>query len=123
MDDTFTNWTPLGHLRVTDLPRLRACWAVYAFRDRRNGDTLKFGERGTLRLRIFGNYLGGIGGSGPDAATQFVHRKLFDEDMIDHVDIAWKVVKDKATAKRIEHTLRQDYKKTQGRRPLWDRNG
>lgn len=122
MTEHFSNWIPLRKLCVGDLPECGGCCAVYAFRDQRNDEILEFGETDTLRRRILGNFLGGVGGSRAQSTTQFVHRELFTNGWIDHVQIAWIQMKDKATAKQMESTFRQAYKATHGgQRPIWDR--
>lgn len=122
MTADFENWLPLRNLCVGDLPQCGGCCAVYAFRDSRNSDILKFGETDTLRRRILGNFLGGVGGARQESTTQFVHRELFSKGMIDYVELAWIETRDKATAKLMEKQFRQAYKAAHGgRRPIWDR--
>lgn len=71
---------------------------------------------------MFANFIGGVGGSHDGATTQRVHRQLFTEGMIEHVELAWMEVCDKATAKLKEKQFRQEYKANHGqRRPEWDR--
>jgi hypothetical protein len=118
----FPAWVPLRVLRLEDLPKLGDCAAVYALRDRRNEEILKFGETGHLRRRILVNFIGGFGGSRPEATTQCVHRELFQNGMIDHVDLAWIETCGKGEAKRMEGDFRQRYKRAHGgKRPRWDR--
>jgi hypothetical protein len=120
----FENWQPLRDLGVGDFPKCGTCSAVYALRDRRNLEIIKYGETDTLRRRIFGNFIGGVGGNGEGSTTQRIHIELFYEGMIEHVDISWIVTKDKATAKLMEGQFRESYKATHdGKRPIWDRNG
>jgi hypothetical protein len=124
MEQNFSNWLPLRELRVADFPNCGDCCAVYALRDCRSSEIIKFGQTDTLRRRIFGNFVGGIGGHGGSSTTQFVHQRLFCNSMIDHVEISWIVTKDKTTAKLMENQFRQSYKTAHdGHRPLWDRNG
>jgi len=122
MKPNFEKWLPLRHLRVSDFPQCGSCCAVYAFRDSRTGEILKFGETDRLRRRILGNFVGGVGGGGEQSTTQFVHRELFSNGMIDYVELAWIETKDKATAKLMEGQFRQAFKMANGgRRPIWDR--
>jgi len=114
--DAFQRWLLLRQLAVGDLPKQGGCPAVYAFRDARTGDILKFGNTGCLRTRIVGNYLGGYGGK----TTERIYNELFDNGMIDRVEIAWIETKDKGEAERKEREFRAAYKKVHGRRPLWD---
>jgi hypothetical protein len=124
VDAEFRNWLPLKSLRVADLPNCGACPSVYALRDGRSLETIKFGETDNLLRRIFGNFIGGCGGKKDVSTTQRVHIQLIYEGMIDHVDIAWIVTKDKTTARLLEGQFRQAYKTSHaGSRPLWDRNG
>jgi hypothetical protein len=121
MTEHFENWFPFRELRIGDFPQCGECSVVYALRDGRSSEVLKFGETDLMRRRIFGNYVGGVGGS----TTQFIHQQLFYQgiqNMIDYVEIAWIVAKDKATAKVMEGQFRQSYKMAHGgQRPPWDR--
>ena len=81
--DNFEKWLCLRDLGVGDLPHCGDCPAVYAFRDSRTREILKFGETDTLRRRIFVNFIGGFGGGRPEATTQRVHRELFSKGMIE----------------------------------------
>jgi hypothetical protein len=120
--ENFEKWFRLRNLGVGDLPQCGDCPAVYAFRDSRTHEILKFGETGTLRSRIFANFIGGFGGRGPEATTQRAHRELFSKGMIDHVEIAWIETRNKADAKQMEKQFRQDYRAGHdGRRQIWDR--
>src|SRR5258708_7595266 len=120
--DGLETWLPLRTLCVNDLPNCGGCCAVYAMRDSRTQEILKFGETNHLRRRMFANFIGGVGGSYDGATTQRIHSKLFAEGMIEHVELAWIEVGDKATAKLKEKQFRQEYKATHGQRwPEWDR--
>ena len=77
---------------------------------------MKFGSTDCLRRRILGNYLGGVGGD----TTQRIHGDLFDNGMIEHVEISWQETSDKAEASRMEKEFRDDYKKANGKRPPWE---
>ena len=125
MKQNFTNWIPLRDLRITDFPRRGKWWtccAAYAFRDSKNQEILKFGETKDLRRRIFGNYIGGIGGI--TKTTFWIHEKLFRLGYIDHVELAWIVTTSKAKARLLESQFLAEYKsKHDGRRPEWNRRG
>jgi hypothetical protein len=121
LTDNFEKWLPLRALCIGDLPCCGGCCAVYAFRDSRTGAILKFGETGQLRRRIFANFIGGQGGGYDEATTKRIHRYLFSEGMIDHVEIAWIEVQDKAAARLKEKKFRRDHKAAHGRWPDWDR--
>ncbi len=113
------NWRALCRLSIADVPNYGGFPAVYAMRDATSKEILKFGETGHLRRRIFGNYLGGVGGQ----TTQRIHKALFDDGMIDKVELAWFEAKDDAEAKKRETKFRGNYKKENGRRPKWDLQG
>jgi hypothetical protein len=117
MAETFEHWLPLRLLRMADLPDCGDCCAVYALRDQRTSEILKLGETNCLRRRIFGNLIGGVGGS----TTLRINLQLFDEGiMLDRVEIAWIVTEDKAAARAKEKKFRRDFKAAYGRFPLWD---
>src|SRR5437879_3983020 len=106
----FNSWIPLIRLSLADLPDAggnpyAGFAAVYAMRDVRTGDILKYGISKEFRGRIYGNYIGGTGG--PGGTTERMHRALFGEQrMIEHVEIAWIVTKDEAEAKKLETKFR-----------------
>lgn len=122
MAHNFDQWFPLRTLSVSDFPNGGSCCAVYAFRDSRTHEILKFGETNHLRRRMFANFIGGVGGNNSEATTQRIHRKLFLEGMIEYVELAWIAVPDKASARLMEQQFRQAYKAAHGQRwPEWDR--
>ncbi len=92
---------------------------MYGLRDAETKEILKFGSTGRLRRRIFAEYLGGVGGE----TSQRIYAALFTDNMIDHVELAWLVVKDKGEAEQKEKEFRDAYKKAKGRRPAWERQG
>ncbi len=116
MED-FLEWIPLGSLTLLHLPSQGRCASVYALRDSKDGDILKYGCTGCLRTRIFGNYIGGVGGK----TTQRIHSELFNNGMLTRVEIAWIETADRAEAERKEKQFRRAYTQTKGRRPIWDR--
>jgi hypothetical protein len=116
MSDIFQHWLPLRRLSVDDLPRFGDFPAVYALRETTTKGILKFGNTDRLRRRIFGNYLGGVGGD----TTQRIHAQLFGNDMIDRIEFAWFETKDKAEAESKEREFRDAYKRANGKRPAWD---
>jgi hypothetical protein len=119
MTDNFKRWLPLRNLGVAHLPQYGECPAVYALRDATSGQILKFGSTGRLRRRIFGNYLGGVGGG----TTKRIYGQLFVNKMIDRVELAWIETSDKAEADRKEREFREAYKNANGKRPVWDLRG
>ena len=85
-------------------------------------EILKYGHAGCLCQRIFGNFIGGVGGRGPSSTTQFVHAELWREGVIERVEVSWIETEDKAHAELMEKEFRQEYKRTHnGHRPVWDR--
>jgi len=119
MTDAFLHWRLLCHLSVADMAQSGGFPAVYAMRDATTQEILKFGKTGELRRRIFGNYLGGIGGT----TTQRIHNELFAGGMIGKVEVAWLEAKDQTEAEKKEKEFRDNYKRVNGRRPAWDRQG
>jgi len=120
VENQFKNWKALATLSVDDLPQRGNFSAAYAFRDSRNHEIIKLGETGTLRRRIFGNFIGGVGGRS-DSTTQLVHCSLIHERTINHIEIAWIKTKTKSAARAIEKQFRQEYKAAhRGHRPKWD---
>lgn len=119
MADIFQQWLSLHHLSVANLPRYGGCPVVYALREATTKQILKFGSTNRLRRRILGNYLGGVGGG----TTQRIHAALFTDNMIEHVELAWLETKDNAEAQRKEKEFREAYKRANGHRPPWDRQG
>ncbi len=121
-DEAFCDWFALVHLSIASLVRYGDCPAVYALRDARTKDILKFGNTDRLRRRIFANYLGGVGGN-KESTTQRIHRELFLQHMVDHVELSYLEAKNKAEAEHKENEFRQAYKQSNGRRPKWDLMG
>jgi hypothetical protein len=115
MDEPFEKWVLLSHVRLCDLPDYGVWPAVYGLRDSSTKDMLKFGYTGALRRRIFADYIAGFGKSR-------VHRRLFDDGMIERVEISWIRCRDDAEAERKEGELRRCYKGARGRCPDWERS-
>lgn len=116
MAESFDHWLPLSGLALTQLPGWGKFAAVYALRNASSKEVLKYGCTGNMRARIFGNYIGGVGGS----TTQRIHQELFTNGMIEQVEIAWKAVLSQAEAKEKESECRRAYRAMHGRRPSWD---
>ena len=119
MSPAFSKWFPLRALTVAQMPKHGQHPAVYALRDATTGAILKFGCTDMLRRRIFGNYIGGVGGQ----TTQRIHAELFHNNMIDRVELSWIEAKDEADAKQKETEFRLTYKQANGKRPPWDLTG
>jgi hypothetical protein len=116
MAEDFEQWLPLYDLALSHLPKYGNFPAVYVLRDATTGEILKYGCTSTLRRRILGNYVAGIGGM----TTQRIHGELFDNEMIGRVEIAWFETLNQAEAKSKETEFRRAYIKIHGKRPIWD---
>jgi hypothetical protein len=102
---------------VGDLLKHGENTVVYALRDSATGEILKFGKSYWLRRRIFGEYLGGVGGG----TTQRIHNELFSNNMVGQVEVAWIETKDDDDEACLkEKEFRAAYKQANGRRPKWD---
>jgi hypothetical protein len=121
MKNPFSHWIPIRRLSVADLPDYGNFPAAYALRDSLTKNILKYGATKHMRQRIFMNFLCGWGGQGRQSTTQRVYSELYDNEMIDRVEIAWLRVESKIEAERMEWQLRQAYKDDhRGFRPPWD---
>jgi len=112
----FQNWIALKSLSLSHFPGCGQCSIVYALRDARTGEILKYGKTACARDRIFKNYIGGAGG----ATTQRIHDNLFTDAEIEHVEIAWIQTMTGAEAELEEKRFRAKYVREHGHRPLWD---
>src|SRR5437870_2967923 len=110
----FTRWFPLSRLAVGDLPRGGAIPAAYALRSASTGELLYIGSTGSLKQRIFGNFIGGVGGE----TTQRIHALLFEDGNLDDVELAWT---ETTTYRQHEAELKGEYCKIHGRLPKWTR--
>ena len=108
-------WTPLAGLSVARLPDLGSCSAAYAFREIASGDVLYIGSTSNIRRRLFGNYIGGVGGR----TTKRLHGLLFDEGHIQSLEIG---VRPSAGYPDLEASLKAQYRGSHdGRLPPWNR--
>jgi hypothetical protein len=108
----FRNWHPLIDLALTKLPHHGAIPAVYAMRRSRTGEIVYIGSTDNLRRRIFGNYLGGVGGG----TTKRINALLFNHGEVVGIELAWletQLYEDKETE------LKERYRSTHGRLPVW----
>lgn len=112
--DAFENWLPLVRLSIGDLPHDRKLSGVYAIRLMATNEILYIGSSNNLRRRLFGNYIGGVGGE----TTQRIHELLFSEGQITEVEIAWIEV-DEYMDKEAE--LKDEYRKEHSRLPRWNK--
>ena len=112
--DCFDKWIPLAGLSIGELPQYGAISAVYAMRSIGTGEILYIGSTNNLRRRVFGNYVGGVGGE----TTQRLHETLFSEGKIAEVELAW--TETNAYQER-ETELKDEYRKQYGRLPKWNK--
>jgi len=110
----FENWFPLFRLSVGDLAHNRDISGVYAMRSAATGEVLYIGSSNSLRRRIFGNYIGGVGGE----TTQRIHEMLFSEGQVAKVEVAWIEVD---VYKNKETELKEEYRRKHGRLPKWNK--
>lgn len=78
-------WIRLDRLCLADLPKYGGVAACYVFREAASGEVIYIGSTDTLRRRLFGNYLGGVGG----ATTQRIHAALFEPEVLARVEVSW----------------------------------
>ncbi len=110
----FGNWIPLTALCVGKLPKHGDIPCVYIMRSIPTGELLYIGSTGNLRRRIFGNYIGGVGG----ATTKRLHSLLFLERKVEEVEFAY----EETPAYREKETeLREAYRQQQGHLPMWNK--
>jgi len=122
MPTSFKAWIPLQRLCIADLPDYGRFPAAYAIRNSTTKEILKYGHTKHLRQRVFLNFICGWGGSKPEATTQRVHSDLYNNDMIERVEVTWIRTNSKVEAEQIEIRLRREYMDTHhGLRPYWDR--
>ena len=109
------NWVLLDTVSLSDLPDHGNFACGYAFRNGKTGEILYIGGTGSFRRRMFGNYLGGVGGE----TTQRLHGYLFQEGFIAVVEVAW-FPGEKESA--MEDALKDEYKAAHdGNLPPWNR--
>lgn len=116
--DGFEIWTRLKALSVSHLHETLC--GVYIFRHNEeiqypngNSDILYIGQTGNYRQRLFGNYLGGVGGK----TTKRIHRLLFNDNYIEKVIVGFKICTD---YKREEKRLRNLFRRQYGKLPVWN---
>ena len=106
-------WFALSKLSISDLPSYGEIPAAYAFRHGKTKDVLYVGGTSCLHQRLFGNYLGGTGGS----TTKRIHAHLFDEGYISVAEVTWFRAEDH---KSRETDLQKEYAANHnGKRPPW----
>jgi len=117
--DGFRNWCSLRSLCVSSLPE--GLNGVYVLADselirypKGKSDILYIGRTDNFRRRIFGNYIGGVGGE----TTRRIHSHLFEDKYIGTVEVGFKVCGDfKTEEKRLLELFRSIY----GEKPKWNK--
>lgn len=108
-------WIRLDRLCVADLPNYGAIGGCYVIREVDSREVVYIGSTDTLRRRLFGNYLGGVGGD----TTQRVHATLFEADTVARVEVTWIVSE---SWKALEVDLKHQFGLLGGMRlPRWVR--
>ena len=110
----FQKWYPLDSLSFKDIPEKWKYGFVYMFRRHSTKETLYIGGTTDLCRRLFGNYIGGVGGG----TTQRIHALLFEEGAIADTEVAWKEAPDHTSE---EMHLRQAYFEQEGQLPTWNK--
>jgi hypothetical protein len=108
-------WVRLDQLRVADLPEYGAVPGCYVIREIDSGEIVYIGSTDTLRRRLFGNHLGGVGGD----TTQRIHAVLFQDDTVARVEVTWVVSE---SWRMLEAELKRQFGLLGGTRlPRWVR--
>ncbi len=111
----FQEWHPLYCLSLKDIPETQ--WEssfVYVFRKHGTKEILYIGSTKNLILRLFGNYIAGVGGS----TTQRIQALLLEEGFIKDTDVAWM---ETPNYRLEEKYLRRAYFEQEGRLPTWNK--
>lgn len=111
---SFTDWVPVTELCVGKLLRYGDVQCVYVMRSTSTSEILYIGSTSNLRRRIFGNYLGGVGG----ATTKRLHEMLFLEMKVTEVELAYE---ETVAFRERETELKEAYRQRQGRLPRWNK--
>lgn len=107
-------WVSVARLSVSELPAAGDVGGAYIFRRAGTEEVLYVGSTSSLRRRLLGNYVGGIGG----ATTQRLHAELL-ADAFTSVEVAWVVT---PTFRAAEVELMEQYAAAHdGARPPWNR--
>jgi len=96
-------WVPILELRLLDLPLHGNAAGAYILRDATTHDLLYIGSTDRLRRRLFGNHIGGVGGS----TTQRVHGLLFTDGHASNIEVAWLTAMD---YRGLEQDLKDEYR-------------
>ncbi len=121
----FKEWRPWSTLTVSDVPYGQGVYAIRTklghmiMRKVGESDLLYIGQSDNLTRRIFGNYLGGVGG----ATTQRIHWLLKLGENIEETEISWATTKSDGERKDLEGKLIGRYKSEHGERPPWSYSG
>ena len=114
----FANWVLLESCNVSSLPEGQK--GVYIFTDNEiihylkgKSNILYIGRTDNFRRRIFGNYIGGIGGK----TTKRIHNYLFRDKYIERVEVGFKVCEDNRFE---EKRLQKVFQRIKGEKPIWN---
>ncbi len=110
----FSNWTSLRELSIGVVPEYGDLSCVYCIRSAQTGEVLYIGSTGCLRRRIFGNYIGGVGGR----TTRRLHGILFTDEEVTNVELAYAETNEYRTR---EKQLLRAFRLEHGRLPRWNR--
>ncbi len=80
-------WIRLDRLCAADLPQYGDVRGCYVFRKAASGEIIYIGATDKLGRRLFGNYIGGVGGP----TTKRIHAALFEPEVLAGVEVAWVV--------------------------------
>jgi len=115
----FKDWHLLNKLAISEV--LYKQEGVYVIKSkislqRRVGksDILYIGSSDNLVRRIFGNYLGGVGGG----TTQRIHKLLFEEGYLEKTDIGWALTKE---FRKLEKDLKMEFEREHRELPPWNK--
>jgi len=108
----FNKWYRLDSVAVRDIPEHGDF--VYIFRKCSTKEIIYIGSTADLRRRLFGNYIGGVGGR----TTKRIHALLFEEGAKTDTEVAWKKV---PNYKLEEKHLLQVYFEKEGHLPIWNK--
>jgi hypothetical protein len=115
----FNGWHPLNNPLIASLPYKQKCVYVITLETVQrvrvgNSDILYIGSSDNLVRRIFGNYIGGVGGK----TTQRIHKLLFEEGYLKKTKIGWITTENSG---KIERNLRIKFKQEHSELPPWNR--
>lgn len=119
-------WLGWDLLTILDVPYKQGVYAIRlksGTKKRKIGasDLLYIGESNNLVRRIFGNYLGGIGG-GAGSTTERINILLQLGENFENTEIGWVVTENDQERESLERKLIERYKYEHGEKPPWSYN-